>query len=183
MTILNPKIKEIIQQFNLDEKDSYFFCLMFWFKKYYPKADELLFTTLKEKTVINLDNEEDYRINFLKLEEGQWTLKYPLFIKEKIEDGKYELFCKYIASTQLINGLGHVNKSQDYSVYSENKIKVYDVTREVRDIFNEINTSIKDFDPIKAAQVVIKYYENTKPAVNIGRYLQESFTIDYKSFD
>lgn len=169
MTILNPKIKEIIQQFNLDEKDSYFFCLMFWFKKYYPKADELLFTTLKEKTVINLDNEEDYRINFLKLEDGQWTLKYPLFIKESEND--FTLFTKKIADTRLINSKGHVNNPQDYPVY--------DVSKDTRIAFN----LLPELDLDKAVEVVIRYYETTKPAQKFSNYLSKGFIVDYNQYE
>ena len=170
MTILNPKIKEIIQQFNLDEKDSYFFCLMFWFKKYYPKADELLFTTLKEKIVINLDNEEDYRTNFLKLEDGEWVLKYPLFVKDQVNS--FDSFVKKIAETRLIGSRGHVNNQQEYAVY--------DVSKETREAFNQ-TPGLLDLD--KAVEVVIKYYETTKPAQKFSNYLSRGFIVDYNQYE
>lgn len=180
---INPQILKIIKDNRLPETEAMFFCLTWWFKKFYPKAEDILFLRLGDKKVINLENEELYRVNFLKSEEGELVLKYPLFIKEQVNDRKYEIFCKHISESRLLNNLGHVNRPQDYPVYSEKKIKVYDVTREVRDIFNEVASTIKDFDPIKAAEVVIKHYENTKPAANIGRYLQEGFSVDYSQYD
>lgn len=168
--ILNPKIKEIIKNNNLNELESMLFLNLWWFKKYYPKADQMLFITLASgQKIINLDNEENYRVNFLKLEDGQLTLKYPLFVKDKSET--FDLFVKKIAETRLINSKGHVNNPQDYPVY--------DISKDTRTAFEEL----PDLDFDKACEVVIRYYETTKPAQKFSNYLSKGFIVDYQQFE
>ena len=100
--IINPKILQLINQHNLDEDEAMLFCNLWWFRKYYTKAENLLFITLKDVSkVINLDNEEKYRVIFLKLEDGELVLKYPFFVKE--QSNSFDLFVKKIADTRLTN--------------------------------------------------------------------------------
>lgn len=167
---LNPKIAEVIRDNKLNEADSYFFCLIFEFQKVYPKASDLLFTNLPSgKSVIDLEREEDYRVNFLKLEEGQWVLKYPLFVKEQVNS--FDTFVKKIAETRLIGSRGHVNNQQDYPVY--------DVAKETREAFNQL----PQLDLDKACEVVIRYYETTKPAQKFSNYLSKGFIVDYNQYE
>jgi hypothetical protein len=167
--LLNPKILEVIKANGLNERDSILFCTLWWFKKYYPNADSLLFQTLKDgKKVINLDNEEDYRINFLKLEEGQLVLKYPLFVKEA--GNNFDEFAKKLAATQVINSNGHINNRQDYQVYSLDK--------ETREAFSKL----PELDLDKVVKVVIKHYETTKPAKKLSKYLEGGLMADYPNF-
>lgn len=169
MLILNPQIIKIIKDNGLPETEAIFFCLTWWFKKYYPKAEDLLFLNLGDKKVINLENEELYRVNFLKLEEGELVLKYPLFIKEQVNS--FDLFVKKIAETRLINSKGHVNCAQDYPVY--------DVSKDTREAFNQL----PELDLDKAVEVVIRYYETTKPAQKFSNYLSKGFIVDYNQYE
>lgn len=168
--ILNPKILQVIRENNLNEKEAVLFCNLWWFKKYYPEAEQILFTTLGDGSkVINLDNEEDYRINFLKLEDGQLVCKYPLFIKEGINS--FDTFVKKIADIRLINSKGHVNNPQDYPVY--------DVSKSTREAFNEL----PELDLDRAVEVVVRYYETTKPAQKFSNYLSKGFIVDYNQYE
>lgn len=169
MTI-NPQIFSKIKELKLPEQDSIYFCLMWWFKSLYPKADQLLFTeTGNGQKVINLENEELYRTTFLRLEEGELGLRYPLFTKEK--SNSFEEFTKKIAQTRLINSLGHVNNPQDYAVY--------DISKESREVFDQL----PQLDLDKACQVVIKYYESAKPAQKFSNYLSKGFIVDYNQHE
>jgi len=167
--MLNPQILKIIKDNKLPETEAIFFCLTWWFKKFYPKAEDLLFLNLGDKKVINLENEELYRVNFLKSEEGELVLKYPLFIKEQVNS--FDSFVKKIAETRLINSKGHVNNPQDYPVY--------DVSKDTREAFNQL----PELDLDKACEVVIRYYETTKPAQKFSNYLSKGFIIDYQQHE
>ena len=164
---INSQIIKIIKENNLNETESIFFCLAWNFKKYYPKAEDILFITLGDGSkLINLEQEENYRINFLKLEDGELVLKYPLFVKDQVNS--FDLFVKKIADTRLINSKGHVNNPQDYPVY--------DVSKETREAFNQL----PELDLDKGVEVVIRYYETTKPAQKFSNYLSKGFIVDYK---
>lgn len=164
---INSQIIKIIKENNLNETESMFFCLAWNFKKYYPKAEDILFVTLGDGSkLINLEQEENYRINFLKLEDGELVLKYPLFVKEQVNS--FDLFVKKIADTRLINSKGHVNLPQDYPVY--------DVSKETREAFNQL----PELDLDKGVEVVIRYYETTKPAQKFSNYLSKGFIVDYQ---
>lgn len=167
---LNPQILKLIKDLKLTEQEVVYFCLIFWFKKHYSKAEELLFVeTANGNKVINLENEETYRINFLKLEEGELVLKYPLFVKEKT--GAFKEFTTRLAETKLLGSRGHVNNNQDYTVYSINK-----ETEEAFDSLPPVNIDT-------AVQVVLNYYESSKPAQKLSNYLKGSFIVDYQNYD
>ena len=165
---VNPQLLKIIKENKLPEIECIYFCWVFTLKKYYPKADSLLFVELETGPVINLENEEIYRTHFLKLEENELVLKYPVLIKE---NQGFEELCKKIAETRLINSKGHCNNQQDYPVY--------DVSKETREAFNEL--PVVDLD--KAKEVIIRYYESTKPAQKFSNYLRKGFIVDYQNFD
>ena len=166
---INPEIFKIIKQHGLPELECVWFCTAFHLKRYYNKAEDLLFVNLTTGPVINLDNEEIYRTHFLKLEEGELVLKYPLFVKDKVNS--FEEFTKLIAETRLISSKGHVNSPQDYPVY--------DISKETKEAFNEL----PELDLEKAKEVVIRYYETTKPAQKLSNYLRKGFIVDYQNFD
>lgn len=166
---LNPQILKKIKEQGLPETEVMFFCLTWWFKKVYPKAEDILFLNLGDKKLINLENEEIYRINFLKSEDGELVLKYPLFIKEQVNS--FDTFVKKIAETRLINSRGHCNLPQDYPVY--------DVSKDTREAFNQL----PELDLDKAVEVVIRYYETTKPAQKFSNYLSKGFIVDYNQFE
>ena len=167
--VLNPQILKIIKENKLPETEVMFFCLTWWFKKVYPKAEDILFLNLGDKKIINLENEEIYRVNFLKNENGELVLKYPLFIKEQVNS--FDLFVKKIADTRLIRSTGHVNNPQDYPVY--------DVSKDTREVFNQL----PELDLDKAVEVVIRYYETTKPAQKFSNYLSKGFIVDYNQYE
>lgn len=168
--MLNPEIFKVIKENHLDEQESVFFCLMWWFKKHYPKAETLLFTETRNGIkIINLEHEEKYRINFLRLEENELVLRYPLFIKEQVNS--FDIFVKKIAETRLVTSRGHVNNPQDYPVY--------DVSKDTRDAFNQL----PELDLDKAVEVVIRYYETTKPAQKFSNYLSKGFIVDYNQYE
>lgn len=166
---INPQILQVIRENKLNELESIFFCLVFHFKRYYNKAEDLLFINLVTGPVINLENEEVYRTHFIKLEEGELVLKYPLFIKESVNS--FDTFVKKIAETRLINSRGHCNNPQDYPVY--------DVSKETREAFNQL----PELDLDKACEVVIRYYETTKPAQKFSNYLSKGFIVDYNQYE
>lgn len=166
---INPEILRIIREYKLPEKECILFCWLFMLKKYYPKAEELIFINLSDGPVINLDNEEIYRTHFLKLEEGELILKYPFLIKDKVNS--FEDFVKKIADTRMINSRGSVNNQQDYPVY--------DVSKDTREAFNQL----PELDLDKATEVVIKYYETTKPAQKFSNYLSKGFIVDYNQYE
>lgn len=168
--VINPKIFEIIKEFNLNERDSILFCNLWWLNQFYPSASEILFTKVNGKDIINLDKEEDYRINFLKLDEetNELKLRYPFFVKEK--NSNFELFCQKLADTRQFNSKGHINNPQDYSVY--------DVNQELRDAFD----LLKEFDLDKGVLVILDHYSSVKPASKLSKYLRNNFLQDYKSW-
>jgi len=167
--MINPEIFKIIKEHRLNESEVIYFCMVFHLKKIYPKAEDLLFINLTTGPVINLDNEEIYRTHFLRLEEGELVLKYPFIVKDKVNS--FETFTKLVAETRLISSKGHVNNPQDYPVY--------DVSKETREAFNEL----PQLDLEKAKDVLIRYYETTKPAQKFSNYLKKGFIVDYQNFD
>lgn len=170
MTI-NPKIFKIINDLGLDERESILFCTFWWLKSFYPQAEECLLIPLMDGSrLINLDREEDYRINFLQHDEdsGKLELRYPLFIEDK--NSTFQQFIERVAETRMINSLGHVNNPQDYSVFSVNK--------EAREAFS----LLPDFNLEKGVKVLINHYLTTKPAKALPKYLRDNFMVDYKQW-
>lgn len=169
LTMVNPQILQLIKELKLPKQESQLFCLLWWAKKYMPGIEDCIFMTINDKKLIALENEEIYRINFLKLEEGELVLKYPLFIKEQVNS--FDTFVKKIADTRLLNSRGHVNNPQDYPVY--------DVSKDTREAFNQL----PELDLDKACEVVIRYYETTKPAQKFSNYLGKGFIVDYNQYE
>lgn len=168
MTI-NPRVYQIIEENQLDERNAMFFCLMWWFKSHYPKADELLFTRLADgQKVINLNHEEDYRVNFLQHNDvGALSLRFPLFLEDK--NSTFDKFIEALMQTGEVNSSGHINNPQDYPVISKGA--------EVRVEFEKL----PPIDINKGVRVLLNHYLSTKPAKKLQNYLKDNFMLDYEA--
>ncbi len=159
---LNEDLKKVFKDLRIPEQSGYAFCLLYHFGTQISG----LKTFIIDKDIISLENEEKYRIGLLKLDEdGNLVLKYELFEEEG--NGTYKEFCRKLAETRVINSRGHLNNSQDYTVYS--------VSKDVEMIWQTLG----DLDLDVAVKTVVNYYENTKPALKIENYLAKSFMTDY----
>jgi len=160
---LNKELKRVFENLKIPEHNGYAFCLL-W---YYSNEVSGLKHFIIDQGIIDLENEEKYRIGLLKLnEDGNLELKYELF--EKINNDSYKLFCTKLADTKVINSLGHLNNRQDYSVYS--------VSKSVEFVWQTLG----ELDINVAVATVVKYYETAKPAKKIENYLTTGFTTDYQ---
>lgn len=167
--IINPEVQRLITEHNLNPQEVYLFFLIYSFVKYDPRIVNVITTPLKDgKYVLNLDNEEKYRVLFLKASDTNGlSFKHPLLIEEG-ESASYKQFCQKLDATKVFGTNGHLNNQVPYRVYAKNA---------------ELKSAVEKLPAIdidKAITVVINYYLRTPQPPGLVRFLNESFMIEYE---
>lgn len=156
---LNSKLKTLFKEIGLEEDEGYAFCLLF----HYGFSDYLISKGLAdpEKCMLLLDVIED-----------GYALKHPLFEKKDYKD--FTRFIGLLSASGKINGMGHVNNPQEYSVINSGE--------ETAEEFEKASQLIPDFDIEKAVEVVINYYKDVKKGFKLSNYLKNNLVLDYAGY-
>jgi hypothetical protein len=167
--VINPKVLAIIEENKLNHAEVYLFFMIFSFVKYDERILEILSTPLKDgRYVLNLDNEEKYRILFMKGTGDSLEFKYPLLIDPKQVYNSYEEFCKKLDATKSFGTNGHLNNMVPYRVYSKNA---------------ELKESVEKLQKVdldKAVEVILNYYLRTPQPPGLAKFLRENFMTEYE---
>lgn len=171
---INPAIRQKVEEINERNLDRYLeypsivHCLLLW--EFGTQVPELRERILSEG-VVKVEDWDFLSVEFLTIDTvtGETVLKIPLFDVPR-KEGSYIALCKLIERAHCMDNRGHLNNPQDYEVFLGAK------DRESQDLFDRL--CIEDLE--KARDVIIEFYQHTKPAKKLSNFLRGGFMVNYE---
>lgn len=166
--ILNKKILEIAEASGLDVNKVLKVAFALHVVKEYPN---LLREYLESNEITDDEVEHIYRIELFDFD-GQYSLKFPLFINE-VDDDRFARWWKLKGKYGMTND-GHISNKQSFYPLAK--------TVELITAFEIMDSKMTlDFD--KSWKVISKYYKEKQYVSKLDKYLLTAFQDDYEVYE
>jgi len=160
---INSNYLQLLRDNEIDEAKGLFFGFLITHRKDFHSLQSYIL----DDHVLPYEEFMVLQINLCKVnEKGERELKVPFYSHQSY--GEFDLFKSKLAE-KYIGGKGHLNNKLEFIIFGPDDEKSYDF----------VKSKIENFDIDKLVEVVSQYYETTRFASKLSKYLKESAIQDY----